>query len=458
MLDNSEQNAEIIPKIIDYFDSIIYIIIKENTMDYIKRIIDKDLDLRSKAFNAIQIVGPKGCGKTRTAKERCKTIIEFEDEEKRNSYLLLADTSPSSFFLNQKPILFDEWQDAPKIWGAVRKNCDDNPEDSGSYYLTGSTSKEVDTPHTGTLRISTVEMSPMSLYESGDSNGDISLSELFDKKQITKMSESKLDIPELIYVCCRGGWPRSLYPTDKNAKLLIAKDSYKQIINKDISSIDGIKRNPDWAAAIIKSYARNIGTLCKKSILYNDAKGTFGFSEDTYDTYLDKLKELYVVKDYYAWCPQIRSEKSLRAPKKHMFIDPSVAIAALGLKPEYFLQDFDLFGHIFESLVYRDLNVYSMALGGSLSHYHDTYDLEVDAVLHLEDGRYALIEIKLGNKDIKKGIANLLKVKELIIEHNKKSDVLKMREPDLLMVITGHGISYESEEGVFVIPIGCLKD
>lgn len=427
-------------------------------MKYIKRIIDKDLDVRINAFNAIQIVGPKGVGKTRTARERCKTIIEFEDEEKRDSYLLLADTSPSSFFHNPKPILFDEWQDAPKIWGAVRKDCDDNPDDLGSYFLTGSTSKQVETPHTGTLRISTIEMLPMSLYESGDSNGKVSLSNIFDRKNIETFVEGKLDINQLIYVCCRGGWPKTFYAKGDAAKLLIAKEAYSQIISKDISAIDGTKRNADWTAAIIKTYARNIGTLCKKNILYNDAKGVYDFSEDTYDSYVKKLNELYVIKDYDAWSPQIRSGKALRAAKKHMFVDPSIAIASLGLKPEYFLHDFDFFGHIFESLVYRDLTIYSMSLGGRLSHYHDMYDLEVDAVLHLEDGRYGLIEIKLGTQKIQEGIKNLLEVKKLIQDYNSVAEHIKMQEPTFLMVITGHGLATKTEEGVYVVPISCLKD
>lgn len=427
-------------------------------MNYLPRIIDKTLDKRSEAFNAIQILGPKGCGKTRTAKERCKTTIEFEDEEKRESYLLLADTSPSAFFENKKPILFDEWQDAPKIWGAIRKNCDDNPEDHGSYYLTGSSSRKIETPHTGTLRITSVEMMPMSLFESGESSGNISLMDLFNGKEIDKIYESKLNINELIYACCRGGWPKTLYVKDNQAKLLVAEDAYNQIVNKDISAIDGVKRNPQWAASIIKTYARNIGTLCKKNILFNDARGAFGFSEETYDLYLEKLKELYVLKDYDAWCPQIRSEKALRSPKKHMFIDPSIAVASLGLNSDYFLNDFDFFGHVFESLVFRDLTIYSSAMNGSLSHYHDSYDLEVDAVLHLKDGRYAIIEIKLGSKDINKGVSNLLKVRSLIRNHNEQKDVLKILEPTLMIVITGVGVARKTEEGVYIIPISCLKD
>lgn len=425
-------------------------------IEYIKRIIDKDLDLREKAFGAIQIIGPKGCGKTRTAIERCVTAIKFEDESKRDNYLSIAATNPS-FFLNYKfPILFDEWQDAPKIWGMIRQECDDNLH-FGDFYLTGSSSKRVITPHTGTMRISTVEMYPMSLYESKESTGQISIKDLFDNKVNVNGIKSKLTYEDLIYACVRGGWPRTFEIDDKKAKLLIAKDLYNQIINYDISSIDHIKRNPVIADTILKSYARNIGTLCKKKVIYDDVKSNFNISMVTFDDYVDQLRDLYVIKDYDAWSPQIRSRNSLRSAKKHMFIDPSLAIASLNLSTKFFLDDFDLFGHIFETLVFRDLTIYSKALDGYLSHYHDALDLEVDAILHLTDGRYALIEIKLGYNYIDKAINNLKKVQKLIKEHNNEKDSIKIREPDLLIIITAIGIAFE-KDGVKIIPIGCLKD
>lgn len=423
---------------------------------YIKRLIDKDLDLRAKAFGAIQIIGPKGCGKTRTAGERCKSIIQFQNEDYRDSYLLTATTKPSFFFNLPTPILFDEWQDAPKIWGAIRQECDDNLH-FGDYYLTGSSSKRVNTPHTGTMRISTVEMYPMSLFESKESNGKISLKDLFDKKVDIDGIKSDLTYEQLIYACSRGGWPKTFEIDDANAKLLVAKDYYKQIINKDISSLDFIKRNSIITDAILKSYARNIGTLCKKNVIYEDIKSSCDISMVTFDDYVDQLKELYVIKDYDAWCPQIRSKKAMRSPKKHMFIDPSLALAALKVSKNYFIHDFDLFGHVFESLVYRDLTIYSQSLDGYISHYHDVYDLEVDAVLHLGDGRYALIEIKVGYNYIDKAIKNLKKVQHLIKEHNKKKDSVKIKEPDLLIIITATGIALE-KDGVKIIPIGCLKD
>lgn len=426
-------------------------------MKYIKRIIDKDLDLRVKAFGAISIVGPKGCGKTRTAKERCKTIIEFEDEERRDGYISVAENSPSLFLKNKTPILFDEWQDAPKIWGTIRKECDDN-DHFGDYFLTGSSTKKINTAHSGTARISEIEMLPMSLYELGKSNGSISIKDLFDNPNMKVEAKSDLSIEDLIKVTCTGGWPRTLAINDVDAKLLFVKDYFDQICKEDICRIDGTKRNPEITKAIIKSYARNIGTLCKMDNIYKDVNSTNQIAESTFYDYIEKLKQLYVIKDYEAWCPQIRSEKSLRAPKKHMFIDPSIAIAALDLSPSYFYNDLDLFGHIFESLVYRDLTVYSAGLRGVFSHYHDKFDLEVDGVLHLQDGRYALIEIKLGSSGIKAGEKNLLKIKELIKDRNQKKDVLPIREPDLMIIITGGEYAYSLESGVKIIPMGCLKD
>ncbi|MCR4660427.1 MAG: DUF4143 domain-containing protein [Clostridia bacterium] len=426
-------------------------------MYYIKRIIDKEIDLKSEAFGGIQIVGPKGCGKTKTAKERCKTYIEFEDEDNRASYLSVANVKPSLFLENEKPILFDEWQDAPSIWGMVRKACDDGC-DFGSFYLTGSSSKKVETAHSGIARITTIEMTTMSLFESGESNGLISLKELFENPNKEINCKSNLTIEKLIDATCRGGWPKTLEIKREESKLLLAKDYYYQICNDDISRIDNVKRNPDWTKSIIKAYARNIGTLCKNNVIYADASTSYGFSIDTFNNYVDKLKELYVIKDYDAWCPHIRTEKSLRAQKKHMFIDPSIAVAAMNLSNKYFYTDLDYFGHMFESLVYRDLTVYSNGLQGYLSHYHDKFDLEIDAVLHLEDGRYALIEIKLGSKEIEKAERNLLKVKSLIKENNLKEDSIKIREPDLMLVITAGEYAYTLDSGVKVIPIGCLKD
>ncbi len=425
-------------------------------MEYIRRLIDKTIDIYVDAFGAIQIKGPKGCGKSRTARERSKTEIAFEDPSKRRNLLMIASIDPKAFLKNEMPILFDEWQDAPAIWDMVRYECDINRH-FGSFYLTGSSSKNVETAHTGTTRIATIEMLPMSLYESSESNGLISLKELFDNPDLNIDGlKSDLTIDDLKFAICRGGWPLTLDSKTKEAQLSLARSYFKQIVSVDISKIDGVKRNPELAAKILHSYARNIGTLVKKNTIYQDVQSTMNYSSDTINEYIEKLKELYVIEDISAWYPQIRSKKSLRSSPKRMFIDPSIACAALGLNPSYFDKDYDLLGHVFESLVFRDLKAYSSAIDGVMSHYHDAFDLEIDGVLHLRDGRYALIEIKLGSKGIDDGIKNLKKVKKLIEEANQKNEV-QIREPDLLMVIYAGEYAY-TLDGVKVVPIGCLKD
>lgn len=434
-------------------------------MDYIKRIVDQEIDRKAKAFNAINITGPKGCGKTRTAHERCKTIIEFQDEEKRAGYISVADTAPSLFFDNEKPILFDEWQDAPKIWGAVRKDCDDHPEATGEYYLTGSTSKHVDTHHTGTGRISEIEMFPMTLWETGESNGSISLTSLFENEYKIDGKLSSIKLTDLFYAAARGGWPRCLDITDRDAKLEIAKDYYKQIYKKDIIAIDGVKRNPELARTLLWSYARNMATLAKKSSIFADVKAEHNVSDVTLKTYLETLENLYVIKDIDAWTPQIRSKTAIRAAKKHIFVDPSIGIAALGLSPDYFKNDLDMFGHVFENMVLRDLLVFASAHNAKVLHYADDNGLEADAVFQMEDGRYALIEIKTGTNAIESAEENLLKFTNVIRQHNnkvlenKEHPGVVYRDPSLLIIICGNATTaYTTKNGVKVIPVGCLKD
>lgn len=425
---------------------------------YKKRIIDDLLDKRSRSFDAILIVGPKGCGKTRTASERCSTIIEFQDEEKRDGYLLTVENSPSLLLENKKPILFDEWQDAPKIWGVIRKACDDT-ENVGEYYLTGSTSKKIDTPHTGTGRISTIEMNTMSLYESGESNGMISLLNLIENGQTNFAGiKSNLKIKDLIFASCRGGFPRAVLLENKERSLDIPKDYFNQICKKDISSIDGVKRSEKLTRTILWSYARNIATTVKTKQLYNDVKSNFDITEKTYYKYVDALERLYVIKDIDAWCPQIRSKTAIRGSKKRIFVDPSIAVAALGVGPEYFYNDFDLFGHIFENVVFRDLLAFSYKHNAQVMHYHDDYGLEIDAVYQLENGDYALIEIKTGTSKIKEAESNLLKFKELIKTYNETHDV-PYRLPNAMIIISGtQEVALTLNSGVIVIPIGCLKD
>ena len=435
-------------------------------MEYVRRIIDQEIDRKTEAFNAINIIGPKGCGKTRTAKERCKTIIEFQDEEKRDGYLSVANASPGLFLRNEKPILFDEWQDAPKIWGTIRKACDDDPEAVGEYYLTGSTSKDVDTPHTGTGRISNLTMYPMTLFETGESNGAVSLTAMLqDDSYVIDGMMSTVSLEQLFFAVCRGGWPRCLSIKKPEAKLEIARDYYEQIYTKDISSIDGVKRNAEWARTILWSYARNMATLAKKTSIYSDVKATHDVSEVTISSYIEVLEKLFVLKDIDAWTPQIRSKTSIRSAKKHIFIDPSIALAALGIAPDYFINDLDLFGHAFENLVLRDLLVFADAHGARVKHYSDNIGLEADAVFQMPDGKYALIEIKTGMNSVPSAEKSLLKFKEVIRNHNEKVLANKehpgvtYREPSQLIIICGNApMAYTTESGVKVVPIGCLRD
>ena len=426
-------------------------------MIYLNRIADEILSLKMEAFGGTLITGPKGCGKTTTAKRKAKSIIEFQDEDERENYLLIANTHPSDLLKGAKPRLFDEWQDAPKIWGAIRKDIDDSGE-VGQYILTGSSSADVQTAHTGTLRISRMKMYPMSLYESGESNGEISLKALFDSPKTFDGCESDLSIDGIKYVICRGGWPGALKGRTDHARLAIAKDLFNQTCDTDISKIDGIKRNPVWARTILKSYARNLCTLADAKTILADVTATCDLSKQTYYDYISGFEKLMIIEDIEAWCPAIRSKTSIRSSKKRNFVDPSIGAAALGLSPEYFSSDYKTLGFLFESLCIRDLKIYTSANGGMISYYHDRYNLEADAVLHLEDGRYALIEFKLGQTEVEEGARHLCEIERLIIEHNENEKQNPLRLPDLKLIITGTKYGYLRPDGVYVIPIGCLKD
>lgn len=435
-------------------------------MEYIRRIIDTELDKRLKAFNAVNIIGPKGCGKTRTAKERCRTVIEFQDEMNRAAYLSVAETAPALLLENEKPILFDEWQDAPKIWGTIRKACDDNPGSVGEYFLTGSTSRHIDTPHTGTGRISSLTMFPMTLFETGESNGTVSLTELIcNDKYFIDGKKSSLDLKALFFAACRGGWPRCLEIEDNRSKLEVAKDYYRQIYSKDVSALDGVKRNSEWARTVLWSYARNMATIAKRKSILADVQSTHNVSDSTVDSYIDVLEQLFVLYDIDAWTPQIRSKTAIRSAKKHIFVDPSIGIAALGLAPEYFNNDLDTFGHVFENLILRDLLVFAQAHDARVLHYRDDTGLEADAVFQMPDGRYALIEIKTGMNAVPAAEESLLKFLDVIREHNIEAQQNKQhpgvlyREPSQLMIICGNApMAYTTENGVKIIPAGCLKD
>lgn len=427
-------------------------------MEYRKRIADDLLALKMEAFGAALIVGPKGCGKTTTAKQMAKSVVEFQDEDNREKYLSVANNVPSKLLIGATPRLFDEWQDAPKIWGAIRKSIDDEQK-NGLYLLTGSSSQIVQTAHTGTLRISTLKMYPMSLYESGESNGAISIRELFDNPHLLDDGcMSDLSIDDLIFSICRGGWPRSFLNTTKRAKLEIAKDLFWQTCHIDISHIDGVSRNASWAETIFRSYARNICTCAERKTIEGDVRTNYEISTNTISDYIEALKKLYIIEDVDAWCPAIRSKTAIRASVKRNLIDPSLAVAALGITPEYFNMDFKTLGFLFESLVIRDLKVYSSASGGKISYYRDRYGLEADCVLHLEDGRYALIEVKLGEREVDDGAKHLLEIERLIKEKNSTEKQCPIAFPTIKMVVTGTQYGYKREDGVLVVPIGCLKD
>lgn len=435
-------------------------------MEYIRRVVDGEIDGKAQAFDAINIIGPKGSGKTRTARERCKTVIEFQDEDKREGYLTVADTAPGLLLKNERPILFDEWQDAPKIWGAIRKACDDTPESVGDFYMTGSTSVRVETPHTGTGRITEIILYPMTLFETGESNGSISLlSILVDENYEITGKQSKVTLEQLFFAACRGGWPRCMALKSDKAKLEIARDYYRQIYQKDISAIDGVRRNPSWTRALLWSYARNMATCAKQKNIYADVKATQNVSDVTLSSYVDALKALFVIDDIDAWTPHIRSKTAIRSAKKHIFVDPSIGIAALGLSPDYFNNDLDMFGHVFENMVLRDLLVYARRHGARILHYTDDTGVEADAIYQMPDGRYALIEIKLGMNRIAEAEASLLRFRDIIRSYNEKAlqrgdhprDVY--REPTALIIICANApIAYTMDSGVHVVPVGCLRD
>ena len=355
--------------------------------------------------------------------------------------------------------MIDEWQIAPVLWDAVRTAVDQRQED-GLFILTGSTSvDDKNIMHTGTGRIARMKMYPMSLYESGESNGQISLRDLLQDASLDIDGvSSQLSIEQLIFAACRGGWPATLRRKNPEAQLLTARDYISNICESDISTVDGVQRNPTWTGLILRSYARNISTLAKKSNILKDVTANAdSMTMPTLDSYLNALEKLFVIEDVEAWCPAIRSATTIRSGKKREFTDPSIAVAAMGLTPEYLEQDLKTFGFIFECLCIRDLKVYSSALGGKVSYYHDRSDLEADCVLHLSDGRYALIEFKLGSREIEEGAQHLLQIKQLVRAANA-SGKTNLREPDLLMVITGGELAYTRPDGVKIIPIGCLRD
>lgn len=419
---------------------------------YLKRIADRVLQERLAASGAVLIEGPKWCGKTRTALENSKSHLFMQDPDKAVSYLKAADTKPSLLLKGDTPRLLDEWQTAPVLWDAVRFMVDQRGK-PGQFILTGSAvPKDNVVQHTGTGRISRLMMRPMSLYESMESNGSVSLKALFDGE--TEIDNfSTLTIEQIALAIVRGGWPASIGESEKIA-LRHAIDYVEAVINADVSRVDGIEKNPVRVRALLRSLSRNISTLATIRTIHDDiAMGDAdeSISEKTISQYLGALDRIFVTENLPAWNPALRSKTAIRTSPKRQFVDPSIAAAVMRLTPSRLLDDFNYFGFLFESLCDRDLRIYAEAIDGQIFHYRDGSGLEADAVIALNDGRWAAVEVKLGSKEIEDAAVHLLELKD-------KVNTEKMREPSFLMILTGTEIAYRRDDGVYVVPLGCLKD
>ncbi len=422
-------------------------------MEYKKRIADEILEKKLKGKGAVLIQGPKWCGKTTTAEQIAGSILYMANPKDKNQNLSLADLSPDLLLNGKTPRLIDEWQIAPKLWDAVRFEVDHRNLE-GQFILTGSSvpANMNDVIHTGTGRISWLTMRPMSLYESGESNGSISLNDLFNSN-VSQTGINNLSLSDIAYLCCRGGWPRSIF-LDKDIALEQPYDYYDAVVNVDISKVDNVERNSERTKNLMKSYARNIGSQASNETIRNDmiSNDSFSLDSDTILSYINALKKIFVIEEAPAWNPNLRSKTAIRTSNTRYFIDPSIAVAALGLGPNDLINDLNTFGLIFETLCIRDLRVYAESINGQVYHYRDASDLECDAVIHLRNGSYGLIEIKLGgDKLVNDAAENLLKLQS-------KIDTSKMKNPSFLMILTAQGnYAYRREDGVYIVPIGCLK-
>ena len=422
--------------------------------DYKNRIVDKILEKKLKGKGAVLIQGPKWCGKTTTAEQISKSILYMTKPDEREQNLTLAEINPSLLLQGDVPRLIDEWQIAPKLWDAIRYEIDHRNAE-GQFILTGSSvpAKMNNVTHSGTGRFAWLLMRPMSLYESGESNGQVSLADLFDG---TKKIEgiNNVDMEKVAYLVCRGGWPRAIFMEEEIA-LEQAYDYYDAVVNRDISESDGVSRNPERVKNLMRSYARNMGTQASNDTLKSDmiANDSTSLDSDTVLSYVNALKKIFVVEESPAWNPNLRSKTAIRTSDTRYFIDPSIAVASLGLGPKDLLNDLNTFGLLFETLCIRDLRIYAESINGKVYHYRDASDLECDAVIHLRNGSYGLIEIKLGGDSLINEGANTLKKLE------NKIDITKMNNPAFLLVLTATGkYAYKREDGVYVVPIGCLKN
>ena len=421
---------------------------------YRKRVADDILKRKLEGKGAVLIEGPKWCGKTTTAEQIAASILYMDDPEKKEQNLTMSELNPKRLLKGAVPRLIDEWQLAPKLWDTVRFEVDHRGE-LGQFILTGSAvpadTKEI--THSGTGRFTWLTMRPMSLYESGDSTGDISLKVLFENTEEVD-GTANLGLDRLAFLICRGGWPQAIDMRDEIA-LDQARDYYDAVVHSDINRADHVQKNPERVKRLMRSYARNQGGQVPNTVIAQDiaANDESPISEETVASYLDALRKIFVVEDMPAWNPNLRSKTAIRSSDTRYYIDPSIAAAALGVGPTDLLNDLKTFGFLFETLCVRDLRVFADALNGEVYHYRDKDGQECDAVIHLRNGKYGLIEMKLGgDKLIEEGSKSLKAMQ-------KKIDTEKMKSPSFLMVLTGIGdYAYRRHDGVCVVPIGCLKN
>lgn len=416
---------------------------------YLPRLIDKILSDELEAFGAVLITGPKWCGKTTTAKNQAASMLFLQDPDEREQNLKLADIKPSLLLEGDSPRLIDEWQDAPQLWDAVRFSVDQKAS-TGLYILTGSTSvDETKIAHSGTGRISRLRMRTMSLFESGDSNGEVSIRQLLNNEDIA--SRSSHTIEDIANLIVRGGWPSSLGKTLPIIQRQVA-GYCKSIMNVEVLSVDGVKRDSDKVEHFLRSYSRHISSQATVKTITSDVVNNFdSIDRKTVSEYIKTLKNIYVIEELKAWSPTLRSKTTIATSSTRHFVDPAIAAYFLDASPDDLLNDLQTMGLLFESLVVRDLRIYVESLDGKLFHYRDHNGLEADAVLHFNNGNWGAVEVKLGDKAIEDGAKNLLKLKD-------KINTDKMNAPSFLAVITASGFAYQRPDGVYVIPIGCLRN
>ncbi len=426
----------------------------EGQLLYKERIADRMLKDQLEAAGAVLVQGPKWCGKTTTARQQAKSVLNMDHPGMKKEYFMLAENNPEVLLEGDVPRLLDEWQLAPQLWDTARYVIDQRNL-PGLFIFTGSAvpADKSRVSHTGTGRFAWLTMRTMSLWESGESNGRISLMDLF-AGQMKSCVAPDTTLDEVAYLLCRGGWPATL-GRKRDAALRMAVNYVKALCESDISRVDDVQRDPDFAMRLLRAYARHQGGQVPVSMLYSDllANGGKSLTENTISLYLSALKKIFVIEDMPAWNPNLRSKTAIRTSDTRYFVDPSVATAALGLGPKDLMKHLSTYGLLFETMAVRDLRVYADAIGGRVYHYRDHNGLECDTVIHLPNGHYGLVEIKLGGETlIEEGAASLNKLA-------KKIDTTKMEEPSFKMVLTAVGTyAYQRNDGVLVVPICCLKD